>query len=255
MASERSLKWVWRGSALGVLGLGWLFIVLQNKFHITPSVIYIMLAYMAGIGAVYALFRMGAAAVATVEDDPESWVLPQSARDELEREKRTLLKAIKEAEFDAQMGKLSKRDLDEMVRHYRLRAIEVIKLLDAGGASTRDEILREVRARAEVDAMHAKVERAHAGLSKRKNPNKAAAAAQSAARAAAAAGASPADAANAAKQAALATDLEAEDSPAPVSDDKVVDDDVKASDDDKADEAEVAVATAGKADSAKEATP
>jgi hypothetical protein len=201
---------------------------------------------------------MGASAVATYDeaDDPEAWGLPQGARDELEREKRTLLKAIKEAEFDAQMGKLSKRDLDEMVRNYRLRAIEVIKLLDAGGASTRDEILREVRARAEVDAMHAKVERAHAGLSKRKNPNKAAAAAQSAARAAAAAGASPADAAKAAKQAALETDLEAEDSPAPKSD--VVDDDgdddaddVKASDD----KPEVAVATAGKADSAKEATP
>ena len=160
MASEASLKWVWRGSALGVLGLGWLFILIQNKLHVTPSVVYVMLAYFAGVSAVYALFRMGAAAVGpNVDDDPDSWVLPQSARDELEREKRTLLKAIKEAEFDAQMGKLSKRDLDEMVRNYRLRAIEVIKLLDEGGASTRDEILREVRARAEVEAMHDKVER------------------------------------------------------------------------------------------------
>ena len=61
--------------------------------------------------------------------------------------------------------------------------------------------------------MHAKVERAHVGLSRRKNPNKAAAAAQLAARSAAAAGASPAIAAEAAKAAALATDLDAEDLP------------------------------------------
>jgi hypothetical protein len=273
MASESSLRWVWRGSALGVLGLGWLFILLQNKFHLTPSVIYVMLAYMAGIGAVYALFRMGAAAVGpTIEEDPDAWVLPQSARTELEREKRTLLKSIKEAEFDAQMGKLSKRDYDEMVRNYRLRAIEVIKLLDEGGATTRDEILREVRARAEVEAMHAKVERAHAGLNKRKNPNKAAAAAQAAARAAAAAaGASPAAAAQAAKQAAIATDLEVEDVPkvngTPAVDDyDDIEDKADPADhaadlkpDDKADEAkDVAVAAASeevKPDEAKEATP
>jgi len=214
MASEASLKWVWRGSALGVLALGWLFILIKNNLHITPSVIYVMLAHLAGVGAVYALFRMGAAAVGPNDDDPESWVLPRSARDELEREKRTLLKAIKNAEFDAQMNKLSKHDLEDMVRTYRLRAIDVIKLLEAGGTgSTRDQIMREVRARVEVDAVHNKVERAHAGLTKRKNPNKAAAAAQAAARAAAAAGAPPNVAAEAAKVAAIATDLDAEDVP------------------------------------------
>ena len=269
-ASESSLKWVWRGSALGVLGLGWLFILLQNKFHLTPSVVYVMLAYMAGIGAIYALFRMGAAAVGpTIEEDPDAWVLPLSARTELEREKRTLLKAIKEAEFDAQMGKLSKRDHDEMVRNYRLRAIEVIKLLDEGGASTRDEILREVRARVEVEAMHDKVERANAGLNKRKNPNKAAAAAQAAARAAAASGASPTAAAEAAKQAALETDLEVEDVPKQtgkpdVDDYDDVEDkqdnasDVKAASSNKKDaapDAVVAAAEDSKPDEAKEATP
>ena len=273
MASASSLKWVWRGSALGVLGLGWLFILLQNKFHLTPSVVYVMLAYMAGIGAVYALFRMGASAVGpTIEEDPDAWVLPQSARTELEREKRTLLKAIKEAEFDAQMGKLSKRDYDEMVRNYRLRAIEVIKLLDEGGASTRDEILREVRARAEVEAMHDKVERAHAGLSKRRNPNKAAAAAQAAARAAAVAGASPTVAAAAAKQAAIETDLEVEDVPKATGKPAVDDYDdiedakddakdakavnaVKAVKDEAAKDAVVAAAEDSKPDEAKEATP
>ncbi|MBA2543315.1 MAG: hypothetical protein H0V17_26975 [Deltaproteobacteria bacterium] len=234
--SESSLKWVWRGSALGVLGLGWLFILIQNKFHLTASVVYVMLAYLAGVAAVYALFRTGASAVGPETDhDPDSWTLPQSAREELEREKKTLLKAIKEAEFDAQMGKLTKRDFDEMVRNYRLRAIEVIKLLDTGGESVRAQIQREVRARAEVEAMHAKVESAHTGLAKRKNPNKAAAAAQLAARSAAAAGASPAIAAEAAKAAALATDLDAEDVPASADEIIAI---KKADADDKAEKAE-----------------
>ncbi len=76
-------------------------------------------------------------------------------RDELEREKRTLLKAIKEAEFDHGMGKLSKRDADEMIATYRARAIEVIKeleRLEAGEAGTvRERIEREVKARLELD--------------------------------------------------------------------------------------------------------
>ncbi len=211
MSNTKSLKWVWRGSALGVLGIGWLFILVQNSFHITAPVIYICLAYLAAISAIYALFRMGASAVEQdVVDDPESWGLPQSARDELEREKRTLLKAIKEAEFDHQMGKLNKRDLDEMVRTYRLRAIDVIKLLEGTGGSVRDQIRREVKARAEVADMHEKIERAHKGLAKRKNPARAAAAAQAAARVAATQGASAAVVSAAAQAAAAATDLEEE---------------------------------------------
>jgi hypothetical protein len=54
------------------------------------------------------------------------------------------------------MGKLSQRDADEMIRGYRVRAIEVIKeidLVERGGVGTvREEILREVRARLQLDA-------------------------------------------------------------------------------------------------------
>ena len=96
--------------------------------------------------------------------DHASWGRPVGARAELEREKRALLKAIKEAEFDHAMGKLSKRDADEMIATYRARAIEVIKELDrvdriaAGpGGSVRDQIEREVRARIELEAFEAAV--------------------------------------------------------------------------------------------------
>jgi hypothetical protein len=52
-------------------------------------------------------------------------------RHELEREKKLLLKAIKEAEFDHEMGKLDDRDADELTRGYRARALEIMHQLDA----------------------------------------------------------------------------------------------------------------------------
>lgn len=151
------MRWVWRGTALAVLFVGWVFIAWQNHFHITAPVVFVCLAFLAVVATVYNLWRTGAAAVSTADDDGDStWAKPAGRLGELEREKRTLLKAIKEAEFDHQMGKLSKHDADEMIRVYRARAIEVIKDIDhlgLGAAGTpREQIMREVRARIELDA-------------------------------------------------------------------------------------------------------
>ncbi|MBA3391036.1 MAG: hypothetical protein H0T89_00245 [Deltaproteobacteria bacterium] len=153
------LRWVQRGSALAVLLLGWAFILVQNNFHVTPPVVFLSLGFFAAVSAIYTLFRTGATAVAP-EDESASvvgWGTPTSLLGELEREKRTLLKAIKEAEFDQQMGKLSKVDADQMIGVYRARAIEVIKEIDVlntatgSAGSVRDRILREARARIEVE--------------------------------------------------------------------------------------------------------
>jgi hypothetical protein len=139
------------------LVIGWVFIAWQNHFHITAPLVFVCLGYLAVVATVYNLWRTGAAAVASSEDDGDStWAKPAGALGELEREKRTLLKAIKEAEFDHQMGKLSQRDVDDMIRTYRARAIEVIKEIDRLGhgaaGSTREQIMREVRARLELEA-------------------------------------------------------------------------------------------------------
>jgi len=156
---QERMRWVWRGIALGALLVGWIFIVWQNHFHLTAPAVFVCLAYLAVVATVYNLWRTGAAAVATGDEDADStWAKQTGALGELEREKRTLLKAIKEAEFDHQMGKLSKQDVDEMIRMYRARAIEVIKEIDQLGAGTgagatpREQIMREVRARIELDA-------------------------------------------------------------------------------------------------------
>jgi len=154
---DMTTRWAWRAGALAALLLGWVFIAWQNRFHITAPVVFVCLGYLAVITTVYNLWRTGAAVVESADAVIDStWSKPVGAVGELEREKRTLLKAIKEAEFDHEMGKLSKRDADDMIRQYRGRAIEVIKEIEQlgqGAAGTpREQIMREVRARLEVSA-------------------------------------------------------------------------------------------------------
>jgi hypothetical protein len=150
-------RWLWRGAFLAVLVFGWGFITWKNHFHISAPLVFVCFGYLAVLTTVANLWRTGAAAVTGDEQENDStWAKPAGALGELEREKRTLLKAIKEAEFDHQMGKLSKLDVDDMIRTYRARAIEVIKEIDrleTGLTGTpREQIMREVRARIELEA-------------------------------------------------------------------------------------------------------
>jgi hypothetical protein len=155
MSEADPMRWIWRGVAAGTLLLGWVFILWHNKFHITVPVVVIGLGYLAVVATVANLWRVGASAVAPEDDSPDAWTRPIGPRGQLEKEKKTLLKAIKEAEFDLAMGKLSKADADDMIRTYRARAIEVIKeldRLDAGHADgPRAAIQREVQARVALD--------------------------------------------------------------------------------------------------------
>ena len=148
--------WLRTGVLMLVLMIGWLFIGWQNRFYLSPPLVFVMLGYLAVVMTVYNLWRTGAAAVAEPDDsEGDGWARPAGAVDELDREKRTLLKAIKEAEFDHEMGKLSKADADGMIKTYRARAIEVIKEIEraqVGAAGTkREQIEREVKARLEVE--------------------------------------------------------------------------------------------------------
>jgi hypothetical protein len=148
-------RWVWLAGAGALLLIGWVFILMVNSFHFTASVVFVCLGYGAGVASVYTLFRTGAAAMSSgeAEGDATGWDRPVGERGELELEKKALLKAIKEAEFDLQMGKLSRSDAETIIAEYRARAIAVIRELDrADGtdASVREQIEREVRARLEV---------------------------------------------------------------------------------------------------------
>lgn len=160
MADERdgdnAVKWAVRAGGAGIVLVGWLFIFWQNRFHVTAPVVIVCLCYFAIVATVFNLWRTGASTVAVEEagEADSTWSKSLGARGELEREKKTLLKAIKEAEFDREMGKLSSQDAAEMIAIYRARAIEVIKELDllAGGkaGTVREQIQREVKARIEI---------------------------------------------------------------------------------------------------------
>jgi hypothetical protein len=154
-ASDAFPRWGWLAGAGAMLLIGWAFILFTNDFHFTAPVAFVGLGYAAGVAAVYTLFRTGATAVSSEDEDAGDggWGRPVVARAELEREKKALLKAIKEAEFDLQMGKLSKADAEAMIAAYRAQAIAVIREIDrkeGADASTREQIEREVRARLEV---------------------------------------------------------------------------------------------------------
>ena len=151
--AEALPRWFWRGLALVAMVVGWAFIAWHNHFYFTPSVVFLGLGWGAAVAAVYLLWRVGAAG-GQEELARDSWWVEGTQRDELEREKRVLLRSIREIEFDHQTGKLSDQDAEEMNRVVRARAIEVMKALDAmtsGDGDVRAEIERELRARVEIE--------------------------------------------------------------------------------------------------------
>jgi len=73
--------------------------------------------------------------------------LSSRSRAVLEREKALVLRSIKELEFDRAMGKVSPKDFDEMSGRLRVRALALMRQLDAGGAGYREVIERELAVR------------------------------------------------------------------------------------------------------------
>ena len=97
------------------------------------SVAFLTGATLAMGWVVWLLFR---AAQALVKDGPvveAGAVVTGKRRKELEREKQSLLKALKELDFDHQMGKVSDKDFAEIGTIYRGRAIRVMRQLDEAG--------------------------------------------------------------------------------------------------------------------------
>jgi hypothetical protein len=62
----------------------------------------------------------------------------------LEREKRLVLRSIKELEFDKAMGKVADADFDEMVGRLRQRAVGLMQRIDLGEAGLRDRIAKDL---------------------------------------------------------------------------------------------------------------
>jgi hypothetical protein len=69
------------------------------------------------------------------------------ARVALEREKRLVLRSIKELEFDRAMGKVADADFDEMVGRLRDRAVGLMQRLEQANLGLRERIARDLAAR------------------------------------------------------------------------------------------------------------
>ena len=98
---------------------------------------------------VWLLFR-AATALVREPDVGDTLVATGRRRKELEREKQSLLKALKELDFDHEMGKVSKKDFDDIGSIYRARAIRVLRRLDDAGGDYERMIAADVAKRLKV---------------------------------------------------------------------------------------------------------
>ena len=158
------------GAAL--LAGGWLMILFVNRWVIAAPVVFLCLGWLALLaGGRFLWVAALAAGGEGLGPDGEGggFELGATRLVELQREKKSLLKAIKDVEFDREMGKMSDRDASEIVEVYRARAIEVLKELDLGsrgaaagqgvgpGRESVDDIIeRELRARLALAGVQAK---------------------------------------------------------------------------------------------------
>ena len=159
---------------------GWLFVLAINRWHLTSATVLMLICWAAIVLTGYWSVRM---ALAAVDETDAEWFRARGRRDDLEREKKSLLKAIKEIEFDRETGKMSSADASDLIATYRARAIDVIKAIDAldgeGGeaGSLKERVLADLKARAAVDkagkAKSAKASKAKAAKAGKASADKA----------------------------------------------------------------------------------
>jgi membrane protease subunit (stomatin/prohibitin family) len=113
--------------------------------HAGPSSVFLGLSAFA-LGMVLGLLIYSARAL--VEEGAADTVQATGRRKkELEREKQSLLKALKELEFDHEMGKISDADFADIGGGYRARAMRVLRQLDEQGADYKALVEKELKAR------------------------------------------------------------------------------------------------------------
>jgi hypothetical protein len=133
-----------------VMVLGWLGILHFHEYRVSPGVFFLAVGWGALVLVFYLIAR--AYRVVGAEVFNEGFGQRRDRRQELDSEKKALLRAIKDAEFDRDTGKMNDDDAKEIIQFYRQRAIAILKELDdiekgRGPASPREEIERELKAR------------------------------------------------------------------------------------------------------------
>jgi len=111
------------------------------------SVPFLMMATAALGWVVWLAFRTAQALVKEAPVVEAGAVVTGKRRKELEREKQALLKALKELDFDHEMGKVSDKDFTDISATYRARAIRVMRQLDDAGRDYEAMIADDVKKR------------------------------------------------------------------------------------------------------------
>lgn len=129
---------------LGFLG----FLVFAAGAGWSPATAGLVLAAGSLLLALRSLFHMArvlARPSVGLEFDHEAFLVAEGRR-ELQEERRRLLRAINELKFDHEMGKLSDADYREVRQGYELKAIEVMRALEADDVLDPD-LVAELRER------------------------------------------------------------------------------------------------------------
>jgi len=125
--------------------LGATVVVFMSQGQTPAGVILLSLTIFAAALVGFAAWRTFAP-LADSDDATGPQVLGGRTRAALEREKALALRAIKDLEFDHQMGKVSDKDFQEMAVRLRGRAAGLLHQLDAG-AGYREAIDKEIEKR------------------------------------------------------------------------------------------------------------
>lgn len=158
----------------GLALAGLVLILYVHHWSVTASMVFLTFAWLGILGSGYYLWTAGLI-LAADEGESEGFHHSRSRAEDLLLEKQSLLKAIKEVEFDHMMGKMSDQDASELSQAYRRRAVEILKALDSDSSgddetlSIADKIERDIRARAKVGSVAAKArKRAQSAAAKKK---------------------------------------------------------------------------------------
>jgi hypothetical protein len=130
------------GAVVLVAWGAYLVVVLRVRLGLSAAMLF-----LTGVTLLWAALWIYRTIVALASDPPitHGTRLGGAARRELLRDKRILLKAIKELEFDHAMGKLSDADFRDLVTSYRARAVAVLRRLDEAAVTYRTLIERDVQ--------------------------------------------------------------------------------------------------------------
>jgi hypothetical protein len=113
-------------ASVAVLGFAAVALAIY-QFKPTPGVSFLILGWMSILATGYFLSR----AVASFDlHSGGREELTATRREELLAEKKLLLKAIKEVEFDRDTDKLDGGEAAEAIARYRARAVEILRQLD-----------------------------------------------------------------------------------------------------------------------------